>query len=959
VRSALRFAVFALLAAAAAVARAEDPPPAKPKHENKITPEAQAVLDRFRALLYTARDHGLESLKCTMFAAGFTSRERATLDYRPGDVKSWLPPAIQEEKKRLGLEATIVRYPYVSALDPIAVVDDYTSFDADVVPNGATTVVALTSFEDGVPAADLRFEFDESGLLTRRICTARGADRSEDCVATYTWMNYGDRHLLDELDVTIPTDPPGRHAFRFRYADAAGVRIPVSYDVTHFPPGASSRKFTLYVDDLTVNGKNVDLPKPWKHVGIAAADARAAIERAAKLVDKPADHGVKSVRAAFVQNGSPTPWRFRFESGRGHVDPAEGAEPTQKQRNDAGFTFLIPLRAAFEGPSIELDSETDAAFVDREGTRWLRISKWDDGERVSTWDYEFDSRGLIVRGVRDESGLSAELRFGWCPAGERFRVESVEFSRTQTGAETFTATRKIGWRDVAGTSLPTRVVCEYGDASAGPRGRRTVTFELRDVSINEAPPVADPNAHVNVVTPEARAALDRYERLIYRATDHGLRTATATLLPSGARLEVRNGRVSLTASVAAADSREAAPDRTYWMYESALTFALFGGPTAEGEFDAAFVERLGRRVLDVTDYQAGVLRARRELLFDDRGLVVSLRVRRTEPTSDEFNFQFVWRPVGDRWQVERVEAWSATHPWHSHLGCSFADVAGASIPTSIRIAFSNVGPGSRTLVAALTDLVVNGEPVTLPEPRMHENVVSKDAQALIDALDRAAYRATLRGLVTATGDLVVVGATPPTVGTFSFFPPGGIRVTTASSFVGDSIQSSAIVATGRIVLTTGLVGVRASESLEYDACVAESDGRRVLDVVEYRTGTRAADSRFWMDSNGLPERFRRREGPDPDTPTTEFSMAFEWERTGELWRISKFSFERPASPNVRSVYVLTYANVDGIDVPVAFDRAFGEEGALQQESWRLENLVINGKRFATPARTIPADAETK
>src|SRR5207302_1636550 len=54
---AVRHALLACFVAAALVAARADDPPAKPRHENKVTPEAQAVMDAYQRRVYRVSEH--------------------------------------------------------------------------------------------------------------------------------------------------------------------------------------------------------------------------------------------------------------------------------------------------------------------------------------------------------------------------------------------------------------------------------------------------------------------------------------------------------------------------------------------------------------------------------------------------------------------------------------------------------------------------------------------------------------------------------------------------------------------------------------------------------------------------------------------------------------------------------------------------------------------------------------
>jgi hypothetical protein len=263
---------------------------------------------------------------------------------------------------------------------------------------------------------------------------------------------------------------------------------------------------------------------------------------------------------------------------------------------------------------------------------------------------------------------------------------------------------------------------------------------------------------------------------------------------------------------------------------------------------------------------------------------------------------------------------------------------------------SNVQGVTRPVVLAVDDLVVNGAKVALPKVVLHENEVSPEAQALLDAYARRVHRPSEHGLVTASGAVMPDGVKAPLRRAFSYSAPLFLKVTLPPEGKPDAASGRAVIASTTFALLLGLDGLRLTESLEYDARVVENADARKLEITNYGAGARTGMSEITFDGAGLVASLRRRDGPDAAAPTSDVEFRFVWEKSGTGNRVhSAELISGPADKEARKRYTLTYSTINGVDVVTSYIVTVLEAGSPEKVfSYRIEDLVVNGKKVDPP-----------
>jgi len=158
-------------------------------------------------------------------------------------------------------------------------------------------------------------------------------------------------------------------------------------------------------------------PAKAKHENKVTPEAKAAMEKYARLVYRPTDHGLVSLSGAIVQAGAgdAKPRPFSFKAG-GHLDveSAPGVDPASGRAKMGQFMLGAPLEATLAGISLTDGDEYDAQFVDRDGVRTLLVTQYGDGRERSASSFTFDANGLVAATELGAGpALSGQMRFAW------------------------------------------------------------------------------------------------------------------------------------------------------------------------------------------------------------------------------------------------------------------------------------------------------------------------------------------------------------------------------------------------------------------------------------------------------------------------------------------------------------------------------------------------------------------
>lgn len=482
----------ALLAALPAVARAEDPPAAPPKHENRISPEAKAAMEKFRSLVYRPEDHGLVSVTFDAVPIGFESRDRLRIEYvPPADLRVTLPPVLDREMRRSGMWPWTVKGVLYLAFD-VPGMFDYAEIDADLVRRGDECVITATEYEDGKRSSSDDFVLRADGLVTRRVHRAEEGSASTNFTATFTWVRHADLDCLAAFDVTLDVPNLERHVFTLRYTDVAGVHLPTSCEMTYAAKDAAPKTFSFFVDGLVLNGKKVDLPTPWKHVNNVSPEAMVAMERYAKLVHRPTEHGLVSLSGKIVAQGaeSSKPRGFSFKAA-GHVgvESAPGADPNAGGTRMGRVMLGFPLEATLAGIPVADGGEYDAAFVERDGGRALVVTNYKDGAKKRIDEFTFDATGLLSSaaiGTRAPGGgIAMKMQLSWEASGERHRIRAIDWTAgLDGGAGSMRMQYELEYGEVGGIAMVTSYTLAASGAAGDQSLARKATFRLADLLLN-------------------------------------------------------------------------------------------------------------------------------------------------------------------------------------------------------------------------------------------------------------------------------------------------------------------------------------------------------------------------------------------------------------------------------------------------------------------------------------------
>ena len=933
--------------------RADDPPAKDPpRHENKVTPEAQAAIAAHKRLVYRLREHGVESVTGSLVVLGLDAPGRAQFEYRTPDRPSVWPSAdIKPRLDAAGVSGHYLQWILGAGFFGVDALD-FDEYDATVFRRNERLVVSVTEYWKGEYRSNDFFEMDAGGLLRSHTHKARreGTDPvRDDYVATYTWDELGEARCIRKIDLAYGDVKPGwRYAIELRYANSQGLHLLTGFDVAAVSPEGTPKSFMVHLDDVRVNDKRHDLPHPWKHVSKVTPEAQAAIERYAALVDRPADHGLKSLKASVLVDDAAL-WTLAFDPpSQAELRPAEGRTPTKAQSGMAEMLIGLPLRIGLSGFPLVDSDEYDAEMIAKGGDRVLAVTEFHDGAPGRRAEFGIDAKGLVTSLAMDESatgGPKMSLALRWEPSGTRSRPSGLDV-RAATGGVTMRFEHTLTYTEAAGITVVVSIASSFVVEQGAQRVERSTKFRLTDLVVNGAKADASGlSVHRNEISPEAKAALERLARSIDRPREHGLVTATGNLEPLGLAFDVSPQAILVRPASPDADTR--APGFARFS-ELLLLIALEGPPVAGGaEYDAAFVDRLGTPVLTVTVFKDGKPLEQREAVLDENGLVTSLRFVGLQGSRTINESRFGWARVGDRWQVARVESWNATTALHLTVVYAYSDVAGMRLPLSMKYVASNLGAefDGKAIDFTVANLVVNGKKVETPSSPFHVNDVTADAAKLLAAYGPRVCRPADHGLRSASGAVTTGEPQSPIRCRFSFSAPRFLSVTVLPPSKADTPEGRAADIRARFPMLLAFDGVHLVESLEFDAHVLARDGTSVLEVVEYAKGQRTSTSQFTFGPDGLIATSRRTDGPAESGGPTDTCMRLRWEKSGDQSRIvacdlSTGSLDAPE----RTSFVLTYATVAGVDVPASWTVTARMGGPPVEETRRIEDLVVNGKR---------------
>lgn len=472
-------------------------------------------------------------------------------------------------------------------------------------------------------------------------------------------------------------------------------------------------------------------PAKAKHVNVVTPEAKAAMEKYARLVYRPTEHGLRSMSGAIfgVGFGGSKPRRFTFQAG-GHVDVevAAGVDPSSGRAKMGQFILGAPLEASLAGLVLVETDQYDAQFVDREGRETLVVTNYKDGAPARTGAFTFDANGLVATAeMGPESSIPGHVEMSWAKSGDSYRLEVIDVSASPLAAGGSLRVRyELTYSTLAGTD----VVTSFGFAASGVDGKQVIdlrgTFRLDDVVVNGAKvDVPMPPVHEQHVSPEARRAIDTYLRRTYLPSAHGLRSLSGAVFPAGDRQAqpvnfafVAPGEVVLTPP-AGMDPRSQDGVLVLSTHRVALDMALKSMELASTlEFDAEFVDRGGCRLLEIAGYSKGVRTETRELDFDGNGLLASVTVRFGEDptkTTGVTNVRLTWEKTGALHRIARVDTVTVQgeRSVRTTTEVRYSQREGIDLPSEFSLTWTVNGERT-TRSYVLANLVLNGKPVAAP-----------------------------------------------------------------------------------------------------------------------------------------------------------------------------------------------------------------------------------------------------
>ena len=254
--------------------------------------------------------------------------------------------------------------------------------------------------------------------------------------------------------------------------------------------------------------------------------------------------------------------------------------------------------------------------------------------------------------------------------------------------------------------------------------------------------------HENKISPEAKAAFEKMEKVSNCPVRQGLKEAAGTV-----EMEMMGMPMSMKFTFEAPEKVrvETDPDAQGPMamagkqmsrgLERTLRPMLgINRPADEDEFDAEFVKQDGRELLQITTYKQDVEQARTRLTLDANGLIASgtTTSQTQSPAQDKrevkAEFTFTWAKVGERYRLEKIETseTGGRGPGGGGQGggggrgmgggmgggkvtisYTYTEVGDFAIATSWKV---SMGDGVMVIDQRVTELTVNGRKVEIKKP---------------------------------------------------------------------------------------------------------------------------------------------------------------------------------------------------------------------------------------------------
>jgi hypothetical protein len=931
--------------------------PAPWRHVNHVTPEAKAAIERMRGLSDRPADRGLKSFAGEVVAVGWQTKERTTFAFTaPDQYDRTIPAALRDEMSRLHVESQIVAGPVGLGVSPEWI--EFDELDAEVADRDGTRTILVAEFNEGELVRRREYATDAAGLVARQQCRSATGQHGDDYTSTYTWSKSANGWRLTGVDKVFEDEHPQSYSSSIEYASVGGFELPVSWTVTYALDPKTMKRFRFFVDAAVVNGVKADLPRPWIHERRVSPEAKAMLDRWDSLVYRPTDHGLASASLDLVAVGTRTPTRTTFE-----IAPPSHVAVTRHTGLSTGpgdpRIQSIALGVAVFGIPFTFADDADMDVAERGGVRVLVVTAFRDGLKMSEVEVALDDEelpaALTVHDV-SESGdpsVTMTLRPVWSAAGAPRRVDKLTTSvKLPNGNAEIDYT--FHRAEIAGFDLPTSVDSAF---SSVPTGVVRCTFRVENVVVNgKAVDVPAPPSHVNRVTPEAQAAIDRFEGLVWRPADHGFTSVEGEFVagddavarrhrfvataPAFVSVTLANGFDQDSPAGIAATAALGRPLRMAY-----VTVAMVG----PGEFDAERVTKGGRDVVTATLWRDGARSEEQELTLDANGLIAESRVRTygaSGQVTSILDSKFTWGPIGDRWRVESLDV--VRRPpldpskWLVRTATTlrYADVGGVQVLAAMRICESTAAGPPSIYQLHVAHLVLNGKPVELPRP-VHANRVTDDAQAAIGRYEKLVYRPADHGLVSASG------VYQPLALTFEVKPPARLEMAVTPGEKPGSPRTGMQMAIHE-PLACAFGGPLLHSSDAYDASFEDRAGARVLVVTDFVDDLPTTRREVTFGEEGLVlSMLVVHTGPFP----AQENYRYAW-KDGAGGRLVASDEVRdgpdPGAPEMTVAFV--YTELGGVLVPTSIAVSFkGGKADGKSLAFGLAEAVVNGTKFvATP-----------
>lgn len=694
-------------------------------HENKVTPEAQAALDRFKALVDKPADHGVTSATFDLVVGSGADAPRASYEFSaPGKVKP-----VSSTGSRSGPADPAMQALALSAAFSGLPIDEDGQRDAEIVSQGGGAALVLTTYRDGAMAASVECPLNADGLPSA--ITYRDDPDSGGSPAFSIRLEWGlvdGRWRVERAEATPKVEgKSARISMTFHYGDVAGVQLLESYDMLVSSVATGDVHAIVRVENLAVNGAPASFVGRARHENHVTDAAKAAIERFASLVYRPADHGFARIRGDLVTGGEP-PRRHRFSvfGPLAVVELANGIAAESGPGRVATSELRTPLLCAYATTGLVGGQEYDADVVQEDGRNIVRGECFREGVRTTSMEIVLDATGLAASArvttfkETGEAESATDTKYAWEKTGDKWRVAGVE-TVVYAPADLTKPLRRnayaLRYVEVDGMQL----LGSFSVAEAVPGKSGSIfTLHVDNAFLNDKPVDVPRPVHKNVVTPDAAAAIERFEKLVYRPAAHGLSAASGVFQPLGLTFEVKPP-ARLTMPLPPGEKIDKARAGIQTGLALPLGFA-FGALTSAGstEFDATFEDRPDGRVLVVTDYRNDLPITTREVSIDDAGLIASIKATDVGPSGAVGSMRFKWADSDEGRVLASCETWNAATADAPHMTVSFtySKLADVRVPTGLVMSFVGGVADKKSLRFGISEITVNGRKfIAGPKPQ--------------------------------------------------------------------------------------------------------------------------------------------------------------------------------------------------------------------------------------------------